>query len=106
MVRQWQNLFYESRFSNTDLNTGAGTVRIPDFVKLAGAYDCLAIRVERPEDVDAAIEAAMAENDRPVVVEFVVSPDAMVWPMVASGVSNDEIQYARDMRPEHGEDEA
>lgn len=105
MVRQWQNLFYESRYSNTDLNTGHGTVRIPDFVKMGEAYDCLAIRVERPEDVDAAIEQAMAENERPVVVEFVVSPDSMVWPMVASGLSNDEIQYARDLRPEQSEDE-
>lgn len=106
MVRQWQNLFYEGRYSNTDLNTGHGTVRIPDFVKLAQAYDCFTLRVEKPEDVDDAIKAAMDVNDRPVVVEFVVSPDAMVWPMVAAGVSNDEIQYARDLRPEQGEDEA
>lgn len=106
MVRQWQNLFYDGRYSNTDLNTGHGTVRIPDFVKMAEAYDCFTLRVENPEDVDDAIKAAMEVNDRPVVIEFVVSPDAMVWPMVAAGVSNDEIQYARDLRPEQGEDEA
>lgn len=106
MVRQWQNLFYDGRYSNTDLNTGHGTVRIPDFVKMAEAYDCFTLRVENPEDVDDAIKAAMEVNDRPVVIEFVVSPDAMVWPMVAAGVSNDQIQYARDLRPEQGEDEA
>lgn len=106
MVRQWQNLFYDGRYSNTDLNTGHGTVRIPDFVKMAEAYDCFTLRVENPEEVDDAIKAAMEVNDRPVVIEFVVSPDAMVWPMVAAGVSNDEIQYARDLRPEQGEDEA
>ncbi|QOQ39175.1 acetolactate synthase large subunit [Trueperella pecoris] len=106
MVRQWQNLFYNGRFSHTDLNTGHGTRRIPDFVKLADAYDCHGIRVERPEDVDKAIEEAMSINDRPVVVEFVVSPDSMVWPMVPSGVSNDDILYARDLRPKHEEEQA
>lgn len=105
MVRQWQNLFYGARYSNTDLNTGSGTVRIPNFELLAKSYDCAAIRVERAEDVDAAIQQAMEINDRPVVVEFVVSPDAMVWPMVAAGVSNDEIMYARDQRPDFSDDE-
>ena len=99
MVRQWQNLFYDGRYSHTDLNTGAGTERIPDFVKLAEAYGCLAIRVEREEDVDAAIKTALATNDRPVVIDFVVSADAMVWPMVPQGVSNSYIQYARDHAP-------
>lgn len=105
MVRQWQNLFYDGRFSHTDLNTGHGTVRIPDFVKMAEAYDCHGIRVEKPEDVDAAIEEAMSVNDRPVVVEFVVSPDSMVWPMVPAGVSNDDILYARELRPIHEDEE-
>ncbi|WHU59058.1 acetolactate synthase large subunit [Trueperella pyogenes] len=106
MVRQWQNLFYDGRFSHTDLNTGHGTRRIPDFVKMADAYDCHGIRVEHPEEVDNAIAQAMSVNDRPVVVEFVISPDAMVWPMVPSGVSNDDILYARDMRPKHEEEQA
>ncbi len=105
MVRQWQNLFYDGRYSHTDLNTGHGTVRIPDFVKMAEAYDCHGIRVEKAEDVDAAIEEAMSINDRPVVVEFVVSPDSMVWPMVPAGVSNDDILYARDLRPTHEHEE-
>ena len=99
MVRQWQNLFYDGRYSHTDLNTGAGTVRIPDFVKLAEAYGCLAIRVEKEEDVDAAITTALETDDRPVVIDFVVSADAMVWPMVPQGVSNSYIQYARDHAP-------
>ncbi len=106
MVRQWQNLFYDGRYSHTDLNTGAGTVHIPDFVKLADAYGCEAIRVTKPEEVDNAIKRAMEVNDRPVVVEFVVSPDSMVWPMVPAGVSNDDILYARDLRPTHDEEEA
>ncbi|MGP9693239.1 acetolactate synthase large subunit [Brachybacterium sp. AOP25-B2-12] len=100
MVRQWQNLFYDKRYSNTDLNTGHGTRRIPDFVKLADAYGCAGLRCERDEDIDATIEKAMEIDDRPVVVDFTVSADAMVWPMVPSGVSNDEIQIAQNMTPE------
>ena len=99
MVRQWQTLFYESRYSNTDLHTGHGTVRIPDFVKLADAYGCVGLRCETKADVDATIKRAMEINDQPVVVDFTVSRDAMVWPMVAAGVSNDEIQYARGISP-------
>ena len=99
MVRQWQTLFYNGRYSNTDLNTGHDTVRIPDFVKLAEAYGCLALRVEKEEDVDAAIKTALETNDRPVVIDFVVSADAMVWPMVPQGVSNSYVQYARDHAP-------
>ena len=99
MVRQWQALFYNGRYSNTDLNTGHDTVRVPDFVKLAEAYGALAMRVEKEEDVDAAIRTALETNDRPVVIDFVVSADAMVWPMVPQGVSNSYIQYARDHAP-------
>ncbi|MBW3085755.1 Acetolactate synthase large subunit IlvB1 [Austwickia sp. TVS 96-490-7B] len=99
MVRQWQNLFYDERYSNTDLHTGHETRRIPDFVKLAEAYGCIGLRCERPEDIDATIEAAMAITDQPVVVDFVVCPDAQVWPMVPAGVGNDEIMYARGLSP-------
>ncbi|KQR10521.1 acetolactate synthase large subunit [Cellulomonas sp. Leaf334] len=99
MVRQWQTLFYESRYSNTDLNTGHGTVRIPDFVKMADAYGCAGLRCETAADVDATIKRALEINDQPVVVDFTVSRDAMVWPMVAAGVSNDAIQYARGISP-------
>ena len=99
MVRQWQTLFYNQRYSNTDLNTGTDTMMVPDFVKLADAYGCLAIRVEREDQVDAAIKLALETNDRPVVIDFIVGRDAMVWPMVPAGVSNDAVQYARDAAP-------
>ncbi|MEU8079895.1 acetolactate synthase large subunit [Catellatospora citrea] len=103
MVRQWQTLFYDSRYSNTDLGTHKH--RIPDFVKLAEALGCIGMRCESAEDVDKTIEAAMAINDAPVVIDFVVGKDAMVWPMVAAGTSNDEIQFARGVRPTFDEDD-
>ena len=99
MVRQWQTLFYDGRYSNTDLNTGHDTARVPDFVKMAEAYGALGIRVTKEEEVDAAIRLALETNDRPVVIDFVVSADAMVWPMVPQGVSNSYVQYARDHSP-------
>ena len=95
MVRQWQTLFYNERYSNTDLHSK----RIPDFKLLAEAMGCVGLRCETPGDVDKTIEAAMAINDRPVVVDFNVHRDAMVWPMVAAGTSNDEITVARSMAP-------
>ncbi len=95
MVRQWQTLFYDGRYSNTDLHS----YRIPDFVKLAEAMGCVGLRAERPEEVDAVILQALEINDRPVVVDFVVHKDAMVWPMVAAGTSNSDIKIARDMAP-------
>ncbi|WP_026245969.1 MULTISPECIES: acetolactate synthase large subunit [unclassified Streptomyces] len=112
MVRQWQTLFYNQRYSNTVLHAGPdgetppnkGT-RIPDFVKLSEAMGCYAIRCERPEDLDKCIEEANSINDRPVVVDFIVHEDAMVWPMVAAGTSNDEIMAARDVRPDFGDSE-
>ena len=96
MVRQWQTLFYESRYSNTDLQTH----RIPDFVKLADAYGCHGLRCDSPDQIDATINQAMKLNDAPVVVDFSVHKDAMVWPMIAAGASNDAIQYARDLAPD------
>jgi acetolactate synthase-1/2/3 large subunit len=104
MVRQWQTLFYDGRYSNTDLNTGHDTVRIPDFLKLADAYGCLGIRVTKEEEVDAAIQLALETNDRPVVIDFVVSADSMVWPMVPQGVSNSYVQYAKDHSPSFDEE--
>jgi acetolactate synthase-1/2/3 large subunit len=95
MVRQWQTLFYNSRYSNTDLKTN----RVPDFPKLAEAMGCVGLRAEQPDEVDAVIEKALSIDDVPVVVEFVVHKDAMVWPMVAAGTSNDDIKVARDMAP-------
>jgi acetolactate synthase I/II/III large subunit len=126
MVRQWQTLFYNERYSNTDLHPGSGGnggtdsppvrggipggrppgatqgTRIPDFVKLAEAYGCEGIRCEEPGQVDKVIERAMAIDDRPVVLDFIVHKDAMVWPMVAAGTSNDDIKFARGMAPDWG----
>jgi acetolactate synthase-1/2/3 large subunit len=106
MVRQWQTLFYNERYSNTDLHRTqqeklAGT-RIPDFVKLAEAYGCEGIRCEEAADVDKVIERAMAVEDRPVVIDFIVHRDAMVWPMVAAGTSNNDIKFARGLAPDWG----
>jgi len=120
MVRQWQTLFYNERYSNTDLDkvaqtydealsqehpprrdpAASGGTRIPDFVKLAEAYGCVGLRCEDAASVDSVIEEAMKINDRPVVVDFVVHRDAMVWPMVAAGTSNDDIVVARNMAPD------
>ncbi|MDP9393210.1 MAG: acetolactate synthase large subunit [Actinomycetota bacterium] len=96
MVRQWQTLFYGGRYSNTALHSS----RIPDFVKLAEAYGCLGLRCESADTVDGTIEKAMSVNDAPVVIDFVVHEDAMVWPMVPAGTSNDDIQFARGMAPQ------
>ena len=104
MVRQWQTLFYDGRHSFTDLNTGHGTAMVPDFVKLADAYGALGIRVTKQEEVDAAIQLALDTNDRPVVIDFIVSRDSMVWPMVPQGVGMSQVQYARDHAPEWEEE--
>ncbi len=101
MVRQWQNLFYSERYSQTDLGTH---LRIPDFVKLAEALGCVGLRCEAEGDVDAVIHQAMEINDRPVVIDFVVGKDAQVWPMVAAGKGNNDIMSARDIRPLFDED--
>jgi acetolactate synthase-1/2/3 large subunit len=123
MVRQWQTLFYNERYSNTVLHSGpdAGPdaggedaqngvakakslgTRTPDFVKLAEAMGCVGLRCEDPAQLDAVIEKANAINDRPVVVDFICHEDAMVWPMVAAGTSNDEVMAARGVRPDFGD---
>ncbi|MBU7596206.1 acetolactate synthase large subunit [Streptomyces sp. P38-E01] len=113
MVRQWQTLFYNQRYSNTVLHSGPGAdqaaeappqgTRCPDFVKLAEAMGCVGIRCESPDDLDSVIEKANAINDRPVVIDFIVHEDAMVWPMVAAGTSNDEVMAARGVRPDFGD---
>ena len=96
MVRQWQTLFYEGRYSNTNLESK----RVPNFPMLAEAMGCVGLSCERPEDVDKTIEKAMSINDQPVVVDFRVHRDAMVWPMVAAGASNDDIKIARETAPD------
>ena len=96
MVRQWQTLFYDSRYSNTSLDSK----RVPNFPLLAEAMGCVGLSCDNPADVDATIEKAMSINDQPVVVDFRVHRDAMVWPMVAAGTSNDEIMIARATAPD------
>ena len=103
MVRQWQTLFYEGNYSHTKLG---GEVYVPDFVKLSEALGAVSFRVTSADDVEAAIQRAREINDRPVVVEFVVGEDAQVWPMIAAGTSNSDIEYARGMRPFFGEEES
>jgi acetolactate synthase-1/2/3 large subunit len=103
MVRQWQNLFYSQRYSNTDLGTHKH--RIPDFTLLAEALGCAGLRCDTKEGVDATIRRALEINDRPVVIDFVVGKDAQVWPMVAAGTGNDEIMAAQGIRPLFDEDE-
>ncbi|MGW5139176.1 acetolactate synthase large subunit [Nocardia beijingensis] len=97
MIRQWQNLFYDERYSQSDLRTHSR--RVPDFAALAEALGCVGLRCERKEDVAEVIAAARAVRDRPVVVDFVVGADAQVWPMIAAGAGNDLIMAARDLRP-------
>ncbi|NNF68613.1 MAG: acetolactate synthase large subunit [Acidimicrobiia bacterium] len=86
MVHQWQRLFYEERFSAVDL-----TDHTPDYVKLAEAMGCVAMRIERPDEVAPILEKALAINDKPVVVEVKCDPNEMVFPMIPAGGSNDDI---------------
>ncbi len=84
MVRQWQDLFYQGRHAQSKLNP-------TDFVKLAEAYGCVGIRVEKKEDVRPAIERAMAVTDRPTVIEFMVEQAEDCWPMIAPGKPHDQM---------------
>jgi acetolactate synthase-1/2/3 large subunit len=86
MVKQWQNLFYGGRISASDLGTA-----VPDYPRLAEAMGCVGLRITHPDEVDIAIEKALAVEDRPVVVEVVCDPDEMCFPMVPAGGSNDHI---------------
>lgn len=109
MVRQWQTLFYGHHYSATILHDGesdadetpgeSGFVNVPDFVKLAEAYGCLGIRATTEEEALAAIRKANATNDRTVLIDFRVWKDAMVWPMVAAGASNDTVSYRPGIHP-------
>ena len=86
MVRQWQELFYGGRFSEVRLGQD-----LPDYVRLAEAYGCVGLRAERPAEVDAVVEQALAVRDRTVVVDFRVDPSENCFPMVPAGATNDEI---------------
>jgi acetolactate synthase-1/2/3 large subunit len=86
MVKQWQELFYGGRLSA--VKVGGST---PDYVGLAEALGCVAFRVDRPEEVIPTIEKSVAVDDRPVLMDFIVDPGEMVWPMVIGGGCNDEV---------------
>lgn len=86
MVRQWQELFYDERYSEVHLPQDA-----PDYVKLAEAYGCVGLRATTPEDVDTVIDKAMGVDDRPCVIDFRVDQGEMCFPMVPAGASNDDI---------------
>ncbi len=86
MVRQWQEMFYDERYSEVYLST-----ETPDYVKWAESMGCVAIRVESPEEVEPAIEKANSINDRSVVVEFRTDSNEKVFPMVPAGASNDDV---------------
>jgi acetolactate synthase-1/2/3 large subunit len=86
MVRQWQELFYEERYSEVYLSPD-----LPDYVKWAEAMGCVGLRVETPEDVVPTIEKANEIDDRPVVIDFRVDYREKVYPMVAAGTSNDDV---------------
>lgn len=101
MVRQWQSLFYNERYSATDLHSD----QLPDIPALAEAMGAVGMRATTEDEVNDILARAAGIDDRPVVMEFVCEKDAMVWPMVAAGTSNDDIKIARDMAPNWGEDE-
>lgn len=86
MVRQWQEMFYDNRYSEVDLGGP-----VPDYIKMSEAMGCVAIRVEDPDEVDAAIERANSIDDRPVVLEFVTEAEENVYPMVPGGKSNSDV---------------
>jgi acetolactate synthase-1/2/3 large subunit len=91
MVRQWQELFYEQRYSQIELGTD-----VPDLVKLADAMGCAGYRCERPEDVEQTLDKAFAVGDAPVLVDFRVDPEEKVFPFVPAGGSNDDVIESLD----------
>ncbi|OFQ97677.1 acetolactate synthase large subunit [Alloscardovia sp. HMSC034E08] len=108
MVRQWQTLFFDEHYSATMLHDGdehagnAGTEEffdVPDFVKLAQAYGCVGLRATTQEEAEEAIKTANSINDRTVLIDFRVWKDAMVWPMVPAGNSNDNVNYREGEQP-------
>lgn len=102
MVRQWQTLFYDKHYSQTNIRDGENNeniINVPDFVKLAEAYGCVGIKATTQEEAKAAIKRANEINDRPVLIDFRVYKDAMVWPMVAAGQSNDTVVYKPGVQP-------
>ncbi len=100
MVRQWQELFYDERYSQVHLP------QVPDYVMLAEAYGAVGLRAESVSDVDGVIDKAMSVDDRPCVIDFRVDAGEMCFPMVPAGASNDEIIVGPNQRPYDGEPQA
>ena len=106
MVRQWQELFYGKRYSSTCLMRTGRCPRecsvpgekcppyVPDFVKLAQAYDAVGIRVEKQSEIEGALKEAARVKDRPIFIDFIVEREANVWPMVPAGAGIDEMMNA------------
>ncbi len=101
MVRQWQELFFDERYSGVYLDPN-----VPDYVKLAEAYGAVGLRVDHAEEVDAAIEKAYSVQDRSVVIDFRVDPREGVFPMVPAGGSNDDIILGPEFAPHETPGEA
>ncbi|MHB8465317.1 MAG: thiamine pyrophosphate-dependent enzyme, partial [Acidimicrobiales bacterium] len=97
MVRQWQEMFYEERYSEVYLSPD-----LPDYVKWAEAMGCAAFRVDTPEDVAPTIDKANQIDDRPVVIDFRTDSSEKVFPMVAAGASNDDVLVAPGVSPNSG----
>ena len=85
MVRQWQEFFYESRYSHSYIDA------LPDLVKLAEAYGHVGIRIEKPEDVEGALKEAFALKDRLVFMDFITDQTENVYPMIAAGKGHNEM---------------
>ncbi|MGI8425792.1 MAG: acetolactate synthase large subunit [Actinomycetota bacterium] len=100
MVRQWQELFYDKRYSEVEFG-----FEVPDYVKLAEAYGCVGLRVDSPDEVDAVIEKARGIDDRTVVIDFRCDPAEMCFPMVPAGASNDDIVLGPEFETAHVTDE-
>jgi acetolactate synthase-1/2/3 large subunit len=94
MVRQWQEMFYEERYSEVYLSPD-----LPDYVKWAEAMGCVGFRVEAPEEVAPTIEKANAIDDRPVVIDFRTDAQEKVFPMVPAGASNDDVVVHPSQKP-------
>jgi len=92
MVRQWQELFYEKRYSNTDIGGG----KTPDFMKVADAYGILGVRATKPEEVESALRKGL-EARGPAVMEFIVEAEEGVYPMVNPGAALTEMKLVRDL---------
>ena len=97
MVRQWQEMFYDERYSEVYLSP-----ELPDFVKWAEAMGCVGIRVDSPEEVQPAIDKANSVDDRPVVVDFRVDAREKVYPMVPAGLSNDDLVLPDEQQTRKG----